>query len=645
MSRQCLECESFNDDDALHCDQCGNSLDGPSPATMRHPGERSIQMAQTLMVAILMGFVWWGIQQVPADAPVGDEVRPGDAGFADSGARSTGTDANPGPGDDFLLNDQALPGSRTGATAGLLWGWVQVTDPSGRTLSQLPAVVTSGGWLALPRVALLGAAEVSFREGKPQQGTVSTGRFRRSDDLSLWQLDPIPAPSSSAPLARWDSQLPLQLLDSAGRQSEWEPDPGLIRSGDFLRGTIDHPTAAVLMQQGAIVGWIPGEILEGIWLWVGSDEDQLTAVATLDDFQAAEFDGGRIAATRLLLDEQIDDLTALLGLDQAMGRGELLPEEEIPVPYRRKAMFEATSVRLLRGLDAEDAGSYFDAVGLDALLWLEGPDLVAIWLSLAIRDGAVRRLSRAVDAGDQLYRSRADDPAWQRVFELLPDLFVTGAESSRSSGLDSEAIAWIVSGRARFPADDALRLLDAERLLDAHELDLCEELLQLEVARIDHKRNDHKRNDHKRNDLILLRQGLRSRLKLERRVEGRVLVEFPPGSPVIEATALVGGIPVAFIIDTGASATSIPSSVLAALGIVVDQNTPRRRVRTASDEFEAPVVSLPRVDLSGALVDGMQATVLDLPGQPDTGLLGLDFLGRFRIDLDVDLGWLILEPR
>jgi len=633
MSRQCLECESFNDDDALHCDQCGNSLDGPSPATMRHPGDRSLSMVQTMAGVILMGFVWWGIQQVPADAPVGDEVRPGDAGFADSGARSTGTDANPGPGDDFLLNDQILQGSRSGAAAGVLWGWVQVTDPSGRTLSQLPAVVTSGGWLALPRVALLGAAEVSFREGKPGQSRVSTGRFRRSDDLSLWQLDPISAASSSpssAPLARWDSHLPLQLLDSGGRQSEWEPDPGLSRNGDFLHGPIDHPTAAVLMQQGAIVGWIPGEILEGAWLWVGSDEDQLTPVATLDDFQAAEFDGGRIAATRLLLDEQIDDLTALLRLDQAMGRGELLPAEEIPVPYRRKAMFEATRVRLLRGLEAEDGGSYFDAVGLDALLWLEGPDLVAIWLSLAIRDGAVRRLSRAADAGDQLYRSRADDPAWQRVFGLLPDLFVTGAESSRSSGLDSEAIAWVVSGRARFPADDALRLLDAERLLDAQQLDLCEELLQLEVVR---------------SDLKLLRQGLRSRLERERRVEGRVLIEFPPGSSVIEATALVGGIPVAFIIDTGASATSIPSSVLAALGIVVDQNTPRRRVRTASDEFEAPVVSLPPLDLAGALVEGMQATVLDLPGQPDTGLLGLDFLGRFRIDLDVDLGWLILEPR
>ena len=41
----------------------------------------------------------------------------------------------------------------------------------------------------------------------------------------------------------------------------------------------------------------------------------------------------------------------------------------------------------------------------------------------------------------------------------------------------------------------------------------------------------------------------------------------------------------------------------------------------------------------------MTATVLDLPGQPDTGLLGMDFLGRFRIDLDVERGWLLLEPR
>ncbi|MDE0960876.1 MAG: retropepsin-like aspartic protease [Planctomycetota bacterium] len=627
MSRQCLQCESFNDDDALHCDQCGASLDAP-PRTPLRP--RAAQFAQALAVGLLVGLAWWGIQQNRVGLSGAKTAPPGPAKSASSGTLSGEEEGRVESGDDFLLNDPDLLGSHSGATPGLLWGWVVVTDPTGLTLSRWPAVATSGGWLALPRVSLLGAETVRFRDGKLGQGEVSKGRFRRSDDLSLWQLDPIPVRSSSVPLARWDSQSPLLLLDSTGQQKEWEPAPGLIRNGNFLRGSIDHPEPAVLLQQGAIVGWIPGATLEGAWLWVGPDPDQLAPSATLKDFQAAEFDGGKIAAARALLDPQLDDLTALLRLDGAIGKPARLPTEEIPVPYRSKPLFEAARGRLLRGVNSEVPGAYFDAVGVDALLWLEGPELCSIWLSLALRDGRVDRLSRAVEAGDLLYRNRAEDPAWQRVFQLLPDLFVTGAESSRSDGLGTEAIDWIVVGRARFPADDALRLLDAERLLDAHELDSCEELLQIEVGR---------------NDLKLLRQGLLARLKLERRVEGRVLIEFPIGSAVIEATAWVGGVPIAFIIDTGASATSIPSSALAALGIIVDQNTPRRRIRTASDEFEAPVVALPRVDLGGAVVTGMQATVLDLPGQPDTGLLGLDFLGRFRIDLDVDRGWLILEPR
>jgi aspartyl protease family protein len=114
---------------------------------------------------------------------------------------------------------------------------------------------------------------------------------------------------------------------------------------------------------------------------------------------------------------------------------------------------------------------------------------------------------------------------------------------------------------------------------------------------------------------------------------------------VIEAVANIGGLPVQFLVDTGASATSVPMSVAEQLGFVIDSRTPRRRIRTASDEFLAPVVNLPLVNLEGATVSGIQATVLDLPGQPGVGLLGLDFLGRFRLDIDVERGWLLLEPR
>jgi hypothetical protein len=37
--------------------------------------------------------------------------------------------------------------------------------------------------------------------------------------------------------------------------------------------------------------------------------------------------------------------------------------------------------------------------------------------------------------------------------------------------------------------------------------------------------------------------------------------------------------------------------------------------------------------------------VLDIPNQPDWGLLGLNYLERFRMDMNTEEGVLLLEPR
>jgi len=624
MSRQCPHCESYNARDALHCDQCGAAIDGalgPSPPT---PSSGPFW----LIVAVLVVIGLWMLQQrwgepLPLDTA-------GEGGGSPDSSRLTSTGSVEDPPrlpDDFLLND---PGedSRADGSPPVTWGWVTVTDPFGLSLGKMAGAATAGGWLALPRVQLLGASQVRFREGMAGEATLVEGAFRPRDPLSLWRLEPIPD-GSSMPLARWNSRQALYLVDPTGRQVEWEPRGAMKRIGDFLRAQIDQDEPRVLTQDGAIVGWVPGHPFGGAWLWAGPVEDRLSG-ASLTHFQDAEFEGGKIAYARRILDTDLDDLAALLSLDESMARPARLAAEEIPDVYSRPQLIRAARDRLMRGVNSTVPGSYFDAVGLDVLLWLESPELCAIWLSLALRDGAIDRLARAVDAGDVLRRMVGADPAFDTALDLLPDLFVTGAESCRSLGLTADAIDWIVAGRNRYPEDDALRLLDAERLLNAGDLDSCAQQLAREVAR---------------SDLKLLRQGLLNRLKMERRAEGRVLIEFTPGSSVIEVTALVGGVPIDFVIDTGASSTSIPTSVLGPLGITVDENTPRQQVRTASDEFEAPVVALPRVNLQGAVVDGMRATVLDLPGQPGTGLLGLDFLGRFRIDLDIEKGWLLLEPR
>ncbi len=623
MSRQCSRCESYNDADALHCDQCGAHLDrAVVPAASRPPSPILPSLTPWLLLGLLLW--WWQPWQGPAEPVSIDSDR-----SALRSERTEMVDEEP-PGvlpDDFLDAHQPEVAG-TDETSRVYWGWLKVEDPAGIELARVAGAVTTGGWMAIPRVQLLGGEKVTFREGMAGQASVREGAFRRGDDLALWKIDgqePVP----SLPLSTWDDTAPMWLVDPAGGRVEWEPTGTLQRIGYFFRSDFPATEPRVLVQDGGIVGWAPGAPLGGAWLWHGPDESRLSG-GPLRDFQAAEFEGGKIAEARRVLDPAIDDLVVLRSLDYAVTRPDRLQPDEIPWAYRSSALLAATRDRLMRGIGSGEAGIYFDAVGLDALLWLEGPQLVSIWLSLALADGEVQRIARAIEASDLIARMFGGDRNWLSVFDLIPDLFVTAAESCRAIDRIDQAAHWIVEGRDRYPADEALRLLDAERLLDTGQLDRCEQLLTLAVTRP---------------DLEVLRQGLWNRLKMARRVEGRVLIEFTPGSPVIEAIALVGGIPVQFVIDTGASATSIPSAVVASLGIVVDQSTPRQRVRTASDEFEAPVVLLPTVDLHGAVASGMQATVLDMPGQPGVGLLGLDFLGRFRIDLDVEQGWLILEPR
>jgi predicted aspartyl protease len=49
--------------------------------------------------------------------------------------------------------------------------------------------------------------------------------------------------------------------------------------------------------------------------------------------------------------------------------------------------------------------------------------------------------------------------------------------------------------------------------------------------------------------------------------------------------------------------------------------------------------------LEGYETRNVKALVLDLPNQPGVGLLGLNYLRRFRMDLSTDEGLLALTPR
>lgn len=96
-----------------------------------------------------------------------------------------------------------------------------------------------------------------------------------------------------------------------------------------------------------------------------------------------------------------------------------------------------------------------------------------------------------------------------------------------------------------------------------------------------------------------------------------------------------------FLVDTGASGVSLPSEVAQRLGIRVRPDTPHIRVMTASGMVTRPVVRLDAVEVGGARVEGLHATVNP---SMDIGLLGGTFFNNFVYRVDAGAGVITLTP-
>ncbi len=635
MRPQCPRCDSYNEPEALHCNQCG------APISLGSGNRRgkSRFIRNWLPWAVPVGVAAWLLSPPffeSAPVPEKEPADPDETRQREPQSQFRTPESDPDP----ALVDLAEPREVLGidSRSRAQWGWLEIEDPAQISLKVLAGAISSEGWVALPRKALLGSERVVFRKGRAGQGELSGGIYRIGDPIGLWQFQPAPD-QYSMPLQAYDPDLPAMLLRPGGEGSRWQASSRLLAVGSFLHAAEAVSTPGVIVQDGSLVGWLVaddgdaaahfGEVSAGVWLWNGPPGEDLSAQATLSDFQQSEFMGGVVEGYRTIFSDAIDDMSALGLLDAARIRVQRLRVTDIPEPYSRKELLQEVGKRLSRGL-GEDPLGYFWSLSADTLRWLQDPLIARVWMALAMESGDLSALSEAISTVEGLQLPDASPGELSKLEELLPQLWIVGVENLRTAGEVDLADRWISQGRLKYPGDDTLRMLDAERLLDTGQLDLAEAALREPVIEA---------------ELKIVREGLMERLRLARSVEGRILVRFTPGSAVIEATAQVGAIPVRFLIDTGASATSIPLSVVEQLGITITDRTLQRRIRTASDEFMAPVVDLPVVNLEGAVVSGIQATVLDLPGQPGVGLLGLDFLSNFRLDIDVERGWLLLEPR
>ena len=100
------------------------------------------------------------------------------------------------------------------------------------------------------------------------------------------------------------------------------------------------------------------------------------------------------------------------------------------------------------------------------------------------------------------------------------------------------------------------------------------------------------------------------------------------------------------VVDTGASFTFISHALARDLAIDLTRNPKTAPFHTANGVVEAPLTSLSSIMVGGMEIKNLTAAVHDTtPDATAAGLLGLNFLSNFRMDIDTQKGLLHLEKK
>ena len=101
-----------------------------------------------------------------------------------------------------------------------------------------------------------------------------------------------------------------------------------------------------------------------------------------------------------------------------------------------------------------------------------------------------------------------------------------------------------------------------------------------------------------------------------------------------------------FVVDTGASYTMISSATAKELAIDASQDERTIPFQTANGVIQAPLTNLDSVTVGGMEIKNITAAIHDvMPDAKVAGLLGLNFLSNFRMDIDTQKGLLHLEKK
>ena len=126
---------------------------------------------------------------------------------------------------------------------------------------------------------------------------------------------------------------------------------------------------------------------------------------------------------------------------------------------------------------------------------------------------------------------------------------------------------------------------------------------------------------------------------------GSTTIRYTPGQRIVVDAKINGGTSTRLLLDTGADTTLISPLVLSAAGASLIRGGTSTRITGVTGTSDVQRVPVESIEIGEARVSGLQVVAHDM-GQPGIdGLLGRDFLDRFKVTIDSSTGILTITPK
>ena len=533
---------------------------------------------------------------------------------------------------DFQRVSFAVPKTESAAVR-LSIGQVVIYDIADNEIARISAVVSETGWVAIPALICTGGYSWYFYPSDGDEVEIYGGILGDRDDIGLWQFkntSRLSGPSISAA----DTERPMIWMSIvSGKSAEWTRNAILSEQQNFyhisLDKSLDEP--GVLIQDQKIVGWTFGDLIGGGYLWKGPDEKNLVYELSVYDLYRLTFENSR--EEQFILAYSRKEMTPseqLKTFANGFLRESMLSKETTPAYLKPDAV-----IKKMRAIISQimDQGNLRDIVSVFDGKVLAATEDMPFILDVLLLVNQIIGPEYCLDVIENVLADARNfnDSQLNQIHRLRKDLYRKWLTLLMNQEKYARGLSVYRQAADAFIDDPGIQLLGVKLALVFGDWKTAEEILSSQQFPID------------LTDQVRVLEDQIVELKFQ---GNKIVVRFSPGSGRIPVSGRLNNrLRQDFVIDTGASMVIIPTAAAKKLGIKIDGSVPVRELVTAGGIIEAPQITLDSIELDGWTEYNVTAYVIDMPDQSGLGLLGLNYLNRFRMDLNTKAGVLTLAPR